>query len=44
MVFIIDLSYNMKDTLKRDLGLINEQYNMIYYDVEIKMLIYGLFG
>jgi len=34
----------MKDTLKQDLGLINEQYNTIYYDIEIKILIYRLFG
>ena len=38
MELIIDLSYNTKDTLKQDLGLINEQYNTIYYNVEIKML------
>jgi hypothetical protein len=44
MVLIIDLSYNTKDTLKRDLGLINKQYNTIYYDIEIKMLTCGLFG
>ena len=34
----------MKDTLKRDLGLINKQYNTIYYNIEIKMSIYRLFG
>ena len=43
MVLTIDLSYNIKDTLKRDLGLINKQYNIIYYDIKIKMLICGFF-
>jgi hypothetical protein len=42
MALIIDLSYNTKDTLKRDLGLINKQYNTIYYNIEIKMLTRGL--
>ena len=42
MALITDLSYNIKDTLKQDLGLINKQYNIIYYNVEIKMLTYRL--
>ena len=42
MALIIDLSHDTKDTLKKDLGLTNEQYNTIYYNVEIKMLIRGL--
>ena len=42
MALIIDLSHNIKDTLKRDLGLINEQYNTIYYNIKIKILTRGL--
>ena len=43
MALTIDLSYDIKDTLKRDLGLTNKQYNIIYYDIKIKMLTRGLF-
>jgi len=44
MALIIDLSYNTKDTLKRDLRVMNEQYNTIYYNVEIKISTYRLLG
>ena len=38
MVLATDPNYDTKDTLKRDLGLTNKQYNTIYYNVKIKML------
>jgi hypothetical protein len=44
MALIIDLSYDTKDTFKQNLGLINKQYNTIYYNVKIKMLTRGLLG
>jgi hypothetical protein len=44
MALTTDLSHDTKDTLKRDLRLTNEQYNTIYYDVEIKMSTRGLLG
>jgi hypothetical protein len=43
MALTIDLSYNTKDTLKQNLGLINKQYNTIYYNIKIKMSTHGLF-
>ena len=44
MALIIDLSHNTKDTLKQDLRVTNKQYNIIYYDVKIKMSTRGLLG